>query len=88
MHIIAISLAKILAKCAGVNSLNEYIEKVISARQEEATFLLPPVLENARSVHNQNLNLPHLLIDQVRVLSRIIFYASFIFFSFNVVGTS
>lgn len=72
LHIIAISLAKILAKCSGVNSLNEYIEKVINARQEDATFFLPPVLENARSIHNQNLNLPHLMIDQVMLLIQFI----------------
>lgn len=65
LHIVTIVLAKILAKCTGVTSLMEYVEKVFVSRQEEVTYLLPPLIESHKTMQNANLNLPHLMLDKL-----------------------
>lgn len=43
----------------------EYVEKVIAARQEEVSYLLPPLIETHKTMQNANLNLPHLMLDKL-----------------------
>ncbi|XP_063699541.1 protein EFR3 homolog cmp44E [Culicoides brevitarsis] len=65
LHIVTIVLSKILAKVTGVTNLAEYVEKIIAARQEEVTYLLPPMIESHKTMQNANLNLPHLMLDKL-----------------------
>lgn len=65
LMIVSLVLARLLAKCTGVNNLLDYVEKIVEARMEEATYFLPPLLDHNRSVQTVNLNLPHLFLDQL-----------------------
>ncbi|XP_050080202.1 protein EFR3 homolog cmp44E isoform X1 [Anopheles maculipalpis] len=68
LHSIAISLLILLGRCTGIGSLVEYVEKLIQARKEEASYLLPPLMDNDKSAPSTlNTNLPHLLIDKLAV---------------------
>ncbi|XP_049546231.1 protein EFR3 homolog cmp44E isoform X2 [Anopheles darlingi] len=66
LHSIAISLLILLARCTAIGTLVEYAEKLIEARREEASYLLPPLMDNDKSAPSTlNTNLPHLLIDKL-----------------------
>lgn len=65
LHIVTIVLAKILAKCTGVTSLMEYVDKVVTSREEEVSYLLPPLIESHKTMQNANMNLPHLMLDKL-----------------------
>uniref|UniRef100_A0A8D8N4U0 Protein EFR3 homolog cmp44E n=3 Tax=Culex pipiens TaxID=7175 RepID=A0A8D8N4U0_CULPI len=68
LHSIAISLLILIGRCTGISTLVEYAEKVIQARMEEATYLLPPLLDNEKSAPNTlNTNLPHLMVDKLAI---------------------
>lgn len=68
LHSIAISLLILLGRCTGVGPLVEYVEKLIQARKEEASYLLPPLMDNDKSAPSTlNTNLPHLLVDKLAV---------------------
>lgn len=58
----------LLGRVTGVNNIMEYCEKIIEARQEEAEHLLPPLIDPERNIDKNLLNLPHLMIDKVRLL--------------------
>lgn len=68
LHSIAISLLILIGRCTGISTLVEYAEKVIQARMEEATYLLPPLLDNEKSAPSTlNTNLPHLMVDKLAI---------------------
>ncbi|XP_039448304.1 protein EFR3 homolog cmp44E isoform X2 [Culex pipiens pallens] len=68
LHSIAISLLILIGRCTGISTLVEYAEKIIQARMEEATYLLPPLLDNEKSAPNTlNTNLPHLMVDKLAI---------------------
>lgn len=68
LHIISISLLMLVCRVTGVNSLNEYSDKLVTDRVHEAAYLLPPLLE---SNGKHNLNVPQVMLDKVsRFLSR------------------
>ncbi|XP_058983525.1 protein EFR3 homolog cmp44E isoform X5 [Musca domestica] len=65
LHIIAIALLTLTARVTGINNLLEYAQKIIEDRKQEATYLLPPLLDSKKSNKSYNLNLPHLAIDKM-----------------------
>ncbi|XP_038111509.1 protein EFR3 homolog cmp44E isoform X2 [Culex quinquefasciatus] len=68
LHSIAISLLILIGRCTGISTLVEYAEKIIQARMEEATYLLPPLLDNEKSAPSTlNTNLPHLMVDKLAI---------------------
>ncbi|XP_058053542.1 protein EFR3 homolog cmp44E isoform X2 [Anopheles bellator] len=68
LHSIAISLLILLGRCTAIGTLVEYAEKLIEARREEATYLLPPLMDNEKAAPGPlNTNQPHLLIDKLAV---------------------
>lgn len=69
LHSIAISLLILIGRCTGIATLVEYAEKVIQARMEDATYLLPPLMDNDKPAPSTlNTNLPHLMIDKLAVV--------------------
>ncbi|XP_055619562.1 protein EFR3 homolog cmp44E isoform X2 [Toxorhynchites rutilus septentrionalis] len=68
LHSIAIALLILIGRCTAIGTIVEYAEKLIQARKEEATYLLPPLLDNDRSAPSTlNTNLPHLMIDKLAI---------------------
>ncbi|XP_061398242.1 protein EFR3 homolog cmp44E isoform X1 [Musca vetustissima] len=65
LQIIAIALLTLTARVTGINNLLEYAQKIIEDRKQEATYLLPPLLDTKKSNKSYNLNLPHLAIDKM-----------------------
>lgn len=54
-----------MCRVTGINSLTEYADKIVKDRKVEATHLVPPLNENAKEEYN--LDIPQVLIDQVRI---------------------
>jgi hypothetical protein len=67
LHIVSVALLALLGRCTGITSIIDYCEKIIEARKEDATYLLPP-LNSSDSQKSINLEVPHLMIDKVRIL--------------------
>ncbi|XP_053684005.1 protein EFR3 homolog cmp44E [Sabethes cyaneus] len=68
LHSIAISLLILTGRCTGTSTIVEYAEKVIQARMEEASYLLPPLMDNDKPAPSAlNTNLPHLMIDKLAI---------------------
>lgn len=65
LHIIAISLLSLVGRVTGIKSLIEYGEKIVNARLEEATHLLPPLLDSTQNFEKHSLAVPHLMVDKV-----------------------
>lgn len=65
LHIISIALLSLVGRVTGINSLMEYGQKIISARVDEATHLLPPLLDPSQGCEKKNLTVPHLMLDKV-----------------------
>lgn len=68
LHIISIALLSLVCRVTGVNCLMEYCEKLIADRVEEATHLLPPLLEMSHSHKERSLTVPHLMMDKVSAI--------------------
>jgi protein EFR3 len=66
LHSIAIALLVLLARVMNVNSILEYIAKIIEARSGEAPHLLPPLLEIDVQT-TSGTNYPHLLLDKLAI---------------------
>lgn len=43
----------------------EYVDKVVTSREEEVSYLLPPLIESHKTMQNANMNLPHLMLDKL-----------------------
>lgn len=69
LHIISIALLALVGRVTGIKSLIEYGEKIINARMEDASHLLPPLLDSTQNYEKNNLNVPHLMVDKVRIMS-------------------
>ncbi|XP_019539726.2 protein EFR3 homolog cmp44E isoform X1 [Aedes albopictus] len=68
LHSIAITLLILIGRCTGIGPLVEYAEKVIQSRMEDASYLLPPLLDNEKPAPSTlNTNQPHLMIDKLAV---------------------
>ncbi|XP_055533005.1 protein EFR3 homolog cmp44E isoform X2 [Wyeomyia smithii] len=68
LHSIAISLLILTGRCTGTSTIVEYADKVIQARMEEATYLLPPLMDNDKPAPSTlNTSLPHLMIDKLAI---------------------
>lgn len=65
LHIISIALLALVGRVTGIKSLIEYGEKIVGARLEEASHLLPPLLDSRENYEKHNLNVPHLMVDKV-----------------------
>lgn len=68
LHIIAVSLLSLVCRVTGVKHLMEYCAKIIFDRNEEAKYLIPPLLEMDQNHEKRSLTLPHLMLDKVSVL--------------------
>lgn len=68
LHIIAIALLALVGRVTGIKSLMEYSEKIVNARMEDASHLLPPLLDSMQNYEKHNLNVPHLMVDKVRIV--------------------
>lgn len=73
LHIIAISLLCLLARVTGVASILEYSEKVVSSRNDEASHLLPVLLDSKHNYEKKNLTVPHLMLDKVQLIFPLFF---------------
>lgn len=66
LNSIAISLLALLGRCTGVNTIMEYADKIIESRQDEAQYLLPPLIDpEIGTSQSLNSNIPTLLIDKL-----------------------
>lgn len=65
LHIISVALLSLVCRVTGIKNLMEYCEKIIFDRNEEATYLLPPLLEMDQNHEKHSLILPHLMMDKV-----------------------
>lgn len=65
LHGITVSLLALLGRSTGVNNVMEYTLKIVEAREEEAPYMLPPLMDSDAHHENLNLDYPHLLIDKL-----------------------
>lgn len=68
LHIIAIALLALIGRVTGIKGLIEYGEKIVNARMDDASHLLPPLLDSTQNYEKHNLNVPHLMVDKVRII--------------------
>lgn len=66
LHSIAVALLILIGRCTGIGTLVDYAEKVIQSRLDDATYLLPPLMDNEKPAPSTlNTNQPHLMIDKL-----------------------
>lgn len=66
LQAISISLLALLGRCTGISTIMEYADKIIECRQDEAHYLLPPLIDpEIGTTQSLNSNIPTLLIDKL-----------------------